>query len=249
MKLNFRPNFEKGLILKQYMLEALRDYPESYIELLYSNMGDGIITGLEISVVGESIFCIKPGIVKNQDKVYIFQGKTNLEFSEGERYVYLKIKEEKQVDGIKYKMDIIQTEQETEEFLEIFRYIKNAKMKEYTNINELFLENRPTNRIDTSYSKQSIEGGNTVRKEYFILYARKIIEKSNATIRDVAFAYECMNGIYNIEILKSYFETEQLDNETIFQLMKKRLSELELTLEKKEVQMPEKSKTRKTIIS
>ena len=44
----FIPVFEKGLILKQHMLEALRDYPREFIRNLYSEYGDGIITGCQV---------------------------------------------------------------------------------------------------------------------------------------------------------------------------------------------------------
>jgi hypothetical protein len=39
------PYLEKGKILKENMLEALRDYPMDIMKLIYASYGNGIISG------------------------------------------------------------------------------------------------------------------------------------------------------------------------------------------------------------
>lgn len=44
------PKFEKGRILKTEMLENLRDYPRSFLDIRYQDFSDGIITGMNVTV-------------------------------------------------------------------------------------------------------------------------------------------------------------------------------------------------------
>ena len=61
---------------------------------------------------------------------------------------------------------------------------------------------------------------------YYRLYAEKVLSSGNADMQDTAFAYQCMNGIGSIEIVKAYFHTDDISNQNILSLMKQRLSKL-----------------------
>lgn len=228
--LSFRPNFDKGLILKQHMLEALRDYPQDHIDLMYANMGEGIISGLEISISENENFKISPGILKMNNTIYLSTEKVSLPFHNEINYVYLQVIREEKADGTKYQIEFIQRQQESDKLFEVLRYVKCAEMKEYKDIQEVF--QNPMNRIDRTHVKQSIMGGSTLHSSCFKLYANSVLKNDNARIEDIVFGYQCLNGIYDIEIIEKCFHVEKIDNETIINLMKRRL--LELQNDKKE---------------
>ena len=53
------------------MLEALRDYPYTVLEVEYSSYGDGIIAGFEITPQDGNKFSISPGILKLNEIIYV----------------------------------------------------------------------------------------------------------------------------------------------------------------------------------
>lgn len=244
--MSFRPKFDKGLILKQHMLEALRDNPQDYIELMYADMGDGIISGLEITVPEDGKFYISPGIIKINNEIFFSTKNESFKFLEGANYVYLQILKEEKTDGTKYQIEFVQKQQEENTLFEVFRYVKSAEMMNYKNMQEVFLN--PMNRIDRSHVKQSLIGGSTLHKMYFGMYADEVLRNKNSGMGDIAFGYQCLNGISNIDVIKNYFQTEDFTNESVLALMKKRLLELASNrLEEKVIEKVQKEERKVSI--
>ena len=219
----FIPVFEKGLILKQHMLEALRDYPRELTKNLFCEYGSGIITGCNISV-SENVLSVGEGIVKINGEVYILTKPLSVNAEDEINYVYLKITSESLADGTNLQMEVIQKNEKDDTLFEMARYAKNAVLKHYSKIEELFSD--VSNRIDQRYVLQSVAGGNTLLSGYYRLYAEKVLSSVNADMQDIAFAYQCLNGIGSIEIVKAYFHTDDMSNQNILSLMKQRLSTL-----------------------
>ena len=219
----FIPVFEKGLILKQHMLEALRDHPNEFIEKLFAEYGNGIITGCNVSVSDNTLH-IGEGIIKINGQIYILTKSLSVVAEDEINYVYLKITSESLADGTKLNIDVIQKNEKDDSLFEVVRYTKNANLKPYSKIDELFSD--VSNRIDQRYVFQSVAGGNTLLAGYYRLYAEKVLSSGNADMQDTAFAYQCMNGIGSIEIVKAYFHTDDISNQNILSLMKQRLSTL-----------------------
>lgn len=245
--MSFRPKFDKGLILKQHMLEALRDNPQDYIGLMYADMGDGIISGLDITVPEDGKFYISPGIIKINNEIFFSTKNGSLKFLEGANYVYLQILKEEKTDGTEYQIEFVQKQQEEDTLFEVFRYVKSAEMMNYKNMQEVFLN--PMNRIDCSHVKQSLIGGSTLHKMYFGMYADEVLRNKNSEMGDIAFVYQCLNGISNIEVIKNYFQTEDFTNESVLALMKKRLLELDSNRVEEKVIKKVPKEERKMIIS
>ena len=84
------------------MLDALRDYPIEYVKTLFSETGDGVITGLSIELTDQNSFFVQAGIVKLDGEIYIVNKSQEILFQEQKNYVYLKINKEKQIDGVQY---------------------------------------------------------------------------------------------------------------------------------------------------
>lgn len=242
----FRPSFNKGSVLKQNMLEALRDYPCTVLGVEYSRYGDGIISGFEVSPVSGGQFQISPGILKANGEIYISSELLTIEQKNEKHYVYLTIQKKDNPDGTDVELKCEQKTDSDENGLELFRYTKNAEMYEYKDISELF--NTPMNRINQIFCKFSTVGGNTLHPNYYRLFAEAVLGCTNATACDVAFAYQCLNGINNIDVVKQYFKgaTSNID---ILKAMKKILDRLSKNSSVQERQ-PEKIETpRKMVVS
>ena len=245
--MSFKPKFQKGRILKQHMLEALRDYPYDLVHTLFADMGDGIISGLNISSPDEKHFEVSLGIVKMNGELYFLTQNITLEFQETRNYVYLKKSISETDDGTISEVSIIQKQSEDTSLFELFRYVKNATVKQYTDIGEVYCDT--PNRIDQSFALKSVVGGSTLCNSYYILFADAILKRPNADVRDVSFAYHCLNGISHIELVKSYFGTESVSNSQVIQLMKNKLQMLEDLSQPAQVVTPSRQPEKKMIIS
>lgn len=242
----FRPSFIKGSVLKQNMLEALRDYPYTVLEVEYSEYGDGIISGFEIGSVTDNQFQISPGILKVDGEIYISSEMLTIEQINETHYVYLTIQKKDNPDGVDVELKCEQQTEPDDNGLELFRYTKNAKMFEYKDIYELF--NKPMNRINQAFCRFATVGGNTLHPNYYRLFAEAVLRYTNATAFDVAFAYQCLNGINNIDVVKQYFK-EVSSNAEILKKMENVLDRLSKNNSIQEKQ-PEKIETpRKMVVS
>lgn len=244
--MGFSPIFKKGLILKQHMLEALRDYPYEFVMTFFAEMGEGVITGLSIQIDKAGHFIVNEGIVKIKGKVYFITEKATLQANDEMNYVYLEVAAQPEIDGTEYNISIIQKKEKDDSLFELFRYVKNASIREYTDIKEAFADT--INRVDQRFSLKSVKGGSIVSGKYFSLFAEYILSKNTADIRDVAFAYQCLNELSCIDVIQAYFKTENVTNENILYLMKNKIEELDSTEVKSIVAEPEKKRERRVMI-
>ena len=162
--------------------------------------------------------------MKINGEVYILTKPLSVNAEDEINYVYLKITSESLADGTNLQMEVIQKNEKDDTLFEMARYAKNAVLKHYSKIEELFSD--VSNRIDQRYVLQSVAGGNTLLSGYYRLYGEKVLSGVNADMQDIAFAYQCLNGIGSIEIVKAYFHTDDMSNQNILSLMKQRLSKL-----------------------
>ncbi len=217
--------FRKGDILSADKLCSLRDYPHDFVVSFFENYGDGVICGMDI-VAEEQGFLIKKGILKLDGQVYFIHQEQEVRYAEGENFVYLDIKRKNLDFRIECTVKIFQTDKEENGRFELFRYKKFATVKHYDNMDDLF--RYITNRIDRTKLKYSYVGGSSLCGDYFKLYANSILKKSHVSMGDIAFAYQCLNGIRDINIIKQYFGSENMENRNILRLMKEKLDILEL---------------------
>lgn len=234
----FRPSFDNGSILKKNMLEALRDFPYEFMNLEYADYGDGIISGFQVEAINENQFEIMPGICKIGGQIFVMTESFIISQVEQSHYVYLSILESDKPDGTDYDVDVSQYEEENNSLLELFRYTKNATVSHYKDIYEVFSE--PMNRINQKHCAYSYKNGNSLCEHYFKLYAHAVLKSSNASAKDLLFAYQCLNSIKDIDIIKCYFGdvTSKLDivhaMENKLKLLNQHEKELPKQSEKKE---------------
>lgn len=238
------PSFKKGLILKDYMLDALRDYPQGIVELIWKDYSDGIISGFEISTENGN-FQINPGLLKYDGKTYFSNDKVEIIQEDGSHFVYAGIDMSSKIDGIDLNIRIIQSDKIENDKIELFRYVKNGVIYPVKNLNELF--EMPHNRIDCRYAKHSMINGYSLCYDYLKLYAKEVLLLEKSSIKDIAFAYQCLNGIENAELVYSYFG-KVVDNEEIIKMMKANIERLSKKDCVEVIKKQESVKENKTIV-
>lgn len=242
----FLPSFNRGSVLKQNMLEALRDYPRTLLDILYGNYGDGIITGFEIKPVGGSSFEVSPGIVKINDELHISSEIIYVEQKFENQYVYLSVQKTENSDGSDMSMQCVQSTEPNETAFELFRYTRNAEMFEYRDVAEVF--NNPINRINQIFCKYGVAGGYTLKPFYYRLFAKAVLDCSTASASDIAFSYQCLNGISSIDIIKQYFD-DPSSNSAIIEEMKNILGRLRTNISVEKVPEERIQTPKKMVIS
>ncbi len=240
----FFPSFNQGSVLKQKMLEALRDFPHTALDVIFSDYGEGIISGFDVKPTADNFFQVSPGFLKINDKVCILTEALSIEQKAGKHYVYISLHKNDDPDGTDVVLHCDQTDETDVEKFELFRYIMNAEMFVYKDVDELF--NSPMNRINQLFCKYSVIGGTTLHPYYFQLFANAVLESSDASQNDIAFAYQCLNGITNISVVNHYFNGAS-SNEDVITQMRDKLDKLKKKLNVKESQ-PQKVETPKKMI-
>ncbi len=242
----FMPSFSKGSILKHNMLDAMRDYPHVFQKVRYLEYGDGIISGFIVNSIEGHSFQISPGILKANNDIFISHEPLTIHQENEKHYVYLRIQENEMPDGKDIVMKCEQSITEDKVGIELFRYTKSAEMYEYKDVFEIFT--MPMNRINQIYCKYAIIGGNTLHPNYYRLYSKAVLDCPNATPSDIAFAYQCLNGINNISIIQSYFNGVT-SNEDVLKKMKTALERMNASIITQEMKPETKDISRKMIIS
>lgn len=207
------------------MLDALKEYPREYLKLLYHDYPDGIIIGLDVEIETEAgMFCVNPGIIKKSSDIYFIGEPLYIEMKESKNFVYLVISQTGQKDGLEIRYELKTSFEEYKNEFEVFRYTKNAEMFCHTSLQEVYMET--TNRVDQSHVLWSVLGGNILHPMYFKFYAYEILRRGTGNIEDVSFAYQILNGIYDIDIINYYFGVKNTDNEELLQIMRTKLSKM-----------------------
>ena len=105
------PKFTPGRVLKNDMLNELRDYPRDYINILYSHYSDGLLAGCTLQVNSETIN-IAPGLVRHRGKLYILSQTASVPYTATGQDMLVKVnfsKEKENGDYILSSGDILIT--------------------------------------------------------------------------------------------------------------------------------------------
>ena len=215
-----KPNFEKGSILKQNMLEAIRDYPYVADDIFFADYGEGIISGFEVKDLSNDKIVIGAGILKTNGKIFYSEKELLIEQKYENNYVYLEVAEEKVPEGSNFYVDIRQYDVPQQDKIELFRYTRNAELFMFQDVQEIL--SVPINRINRINAAHSIKGGTSLCKEYYKLFAYEVLKSNNAQVKDVAFAYQCLNGIQDIDLVRQYFGNDG-SNEQVWMSMKQKM--------------------------
>ena len=222
------PSFDDGTILKKQMLVALRDFPRKALDIFFSKYGDGIISGLDLSVEGDVVI-ISPGIFKFCNKVYLVEDKLpHVELCEGNNFVYLEpVISETDSGQMSSISATVSKEQHSEKF-ELFRCtkVKDSVINIFKDLDDVF--SKPLNHINQNNVLFSYCGGSSFSRNYLKIYALNVLKSYHCSSFDVAFACHCLNGLHDLDLIAQYFgfSDKIFSNEDIICMIKEKVEQL-----------------------
>lgn len=197
MKLVY-PNFVKGRILKLEMLENLRDYSRDTLEVLTSDLSDGIVKGLEPSV-SKDIITFSKGIVKHKGSVYLINDKLTISYEATDVDVLIKLvflEESLEADyKIQYVSVVLDKNvviKENEIELGRFKLKNGAYLRtEYKDLDDYTTEYNTINLINTKYANKD---EHTLTPKFINTLGIEILKTKSKDIWDLTFATHCINS-------------------------------------------------------
>lgn len=204
------PQFEKKRLLRGEMLDQLRDYPKTYIEMSFHGYGDGIATGCEITWDSGRL-TIAPGMVLYRDHLYMMETPYQMECSALDRLRYLKLQflaEEREegriVGNTRMSLDEEKPNQACEIELCRFRLQEGAKLRDtYEGFEDFSTLYDTVNLIQVPYAA---EGGSTLNPALLKTFAKEMMEKESGEVMDYIFSMNVLtsSGHVPVELIQEY---------------------------------------------
>ncbi|MCL2610575.1 MAG: hypothetical protein FWE02_02745 [Defluviitaleaceae bacterium] len=208
------PFFNRDRILKIEMLENLRDFPRSLLEISSYDLSDGIINGL-FPTVDKDIITFAKGIVKYKGQVYLFNPFTiNYGATEEEVLITLnfeEIEEDKDYSTMPVKISFSK-EISSPNQLEIGRFKLKTGAYLRSNYQDLYDFTTEYNTINIVNVKYAGYKEHTLSHLVLKYFARAVITARSENPLDVNFSLLCLNS-------------ERIEREPILSYMAYRLEE------------------------
>lgn len=207
-----KPIFTKGRILKNEMLESLRDFPRHVTEILLESQTEGVISGFDLKV-DERHITIKPGIVKYQSEVMVLGTALKIPYTADGSEQVLKLQfqdryqsadfEGRRVHMVLEKGPIRGNEME----LARFRLSQGAYLRsDYQDFEDFKTGHNTLNIVNQPYSSMS---GSTLNPAILSYFASALLEHQTANPHDLALIYQVLNQPVSISraLLVNYIKT------------------------------------------
>lgn len=235
------PIFEKKRLLKNEMLENLRDFPRELFDILYQDYSNGILSGAAI-IVRSEVISISPGVLFWNGFPYVMSKEFNIGYEATGKYSYLKVKflnELQSTEKQEYLTQIYLDDKPINELneMELARYKlqSGAKLRGgYTDFFDYDTEFDTVNRIHVPFASLN---RNTIWPEILKIFAQTIMKTPIKSPWDYSFCMNCLHlerGM-NYEEIKSYLnvrleETKtDYSNQEIYWSLKKIIQEVKGT--------------------
>jgi hypothetical protein len=236
------------------MLEELRDYPRNLANYYFADYSEGIIAGVDLSIVDKSIR-ISEGIIKFNDLIYLLNEPITVDYTNNDEATVIKAcftesaeQEGLQVCGSEVVLDNQLSLEEDEFELGRFKLRTGARLKDsYNDFKDFDIEYNTLNLINVKYAAP---GGATLHPDIVTKFAEIIYNNSEQVIDDI-FAAQCLNSrVVSRQLLLNYI-TRRLDvakknynNRELYDFLKQILNSLSFTTPQPE----EKPKRQKIIV-
>lgn len=214
------PIFERKRLLKNEMLENLRDFPRDLVGVFYQSHSNGIISGVDISTI-DNYIQISPGILYWNGIPYIMQKEIKLLYKETGTVSYLKVKFLEKLSGTEKQEHLTQIyidEHPIDKLREMelarFKLQKGARLRDtYTDFFDLNTEYDTINRI---YAPCSSSGKHTVLPFITKFFVRELLNSPINNLWDSSFCINCLQSErgMNYEVIKTYLNVRLQDNRT-----------------------------------
>lgn len=190
-------NFEKGKILKKEMLESLRDFPRTFVDLYYRDYSDGVLFGCNIDV-NDSNLLINTGAIKHNKKIYIIETPQTIPYSYTNKEIMVKIKFMEEIEDIDFYVNsaeiLLEDDMEIkEDELELarFKLKEGAILRE--NYQDFFDLETEYNTLNIIHVKHSNIGRSTMNPTITSWFSKELMKKESQNMLDIAFSMQGLN--------------------------------------------------------
>lgn len=213
------PCFENGRILKLEMLQALRDYPRTIVDVFLQEYSDGIFMGCEIQVTDDYLI-VQPGLISYQKKLYRLDEPLYIDYSANNILTILKIQffgEETTGDfknlTTKVYCDTEANLKENEMEIGRFKLREGSRLRNKPiNFQDLTTEFDLFNRVHTPYAAKR---ESTIALEILELFAQEASSYTLSSPYDIQFIMMIHNAHLPIKrkVILHYISTKLKAND------------------------------------
>ncbi len=206
------PRFQKKRLLRAEMLEQLRDYPRTIVNLILKETADGIVSGCGLTWENEEL-TVGPGMVSRHGQLYLMNDAQTVPCIAEDRIKYLKIrfgKEQEETGFVAGTGEIILENQKADPSCEMelcrFRLQNGARLRcRYENFEDYSTEYDTVNLIHAPYAA---EGKSTMAPGLLKQYAGELLAAGASDVMDVTFAMNILaqDGRVSLDYILLYLE-------------------------------------------
>lgn len=192
------PQFNKGRILKNSMLDCLRDFPRDALRITLQDYSNGVVYGGNI-LVNKEILLVQPCILKHQGKLYLIEQEYPMEYRPTDQWtgIYAKFTSDTKSpdfdactisiifdDDLSFKQDRME--------LARFKLKQGAWLRyDYQDLEDFTTEYNTFNYVHVEYAAP---GESTVCPELLRYFAHEVLIAGSENALDMAFALDCLNN-------------------------------------------------------
>lgn len=190
------PVFERGTVLTQEMLETLKSYAIDLATLEYAGYEDGIISGCQVSMLGNMIY-VNRGIIKYAGNIYFLPCEFKVMANTGNQWQILRMHVGSMSRDTNFMIGELNLEISSElsaasNKIEIcrFRLQGGAVLRnQYRDFNDLSTEFDTINEIHAQWAGYQCK---SISNRVLTEYAKEIQKKNSQNIHDVIFIQQIM---------------------------------------------------------
>lgn len=190
------PVFEKGAVLTQEMLEAMKGYAIDFANLQYEGYADGIISGCSVTM-SDNVLSIAKGMIRYQGRLYFLSDGMHVMVKPGNgwKVLYLRMGDISKVGNYlvaDIELDLDEDLQEYGNRIEIcrFRLQDGARLRnQYRDFQDMSTEFDTVNEI---YARWSAYGANSVSIRMLKEFAKEASTKNLQNPLDQMFVHQVL---------------------------------------------------------
>ncbi|MGR6545093.1 DNA and RNA helicase [Paenibacillus tundrae] len=198
MLVHIVPRFEKGRILRTEMLENLRDFPRSFLDVRFEEYSDGILTGLNVTVE-DQVLIVSKGILKHAGRLYLLEDDISIPYIANDRVAVLKmifLEPTRRSDFTAHHAEIVLEGEESLGLEEIelgrFKLKPGALLRsDYQNFADIATEYNTWCDLRAPYSAILAP---TLRPEILRFFASEMLQFHSGDVPDHVFSFTCLNS-------------------------------------------------------
>lgn len=233
------PIFQKGSLLTQEMLDAMKQYMLDASRMQYAEYANGIISGMQVKV-SDGIITVGKGLLKHKDTLIVMSEETTVPVAESNTLQIVKLRIADKEIGTEFEtMDmllVVDDKQEKKESeIEICRMIvqNGAKLRcEYRNFEDMSTGYDTVQYIQADWAACKSKGIHPEILEQFAKEARESRRKDATDICFLQQIYGTSCGALRRDLITFYLEEklgikqEEYTNQEIYEGLGKVLKQL-----------------------